>query len=90
MSATQLPPWFADACSEVRAAFSANRLAHGLLIHEDPGAGGLELARWITQLVNCRDPRARSLWRVPGLPLDRSRSAPRRRTAVAGGDSSRS
>jgi DNA polymerase-3 subunit delta' len=42
----------------VRAAFAADRLAHGLLIHEDPGAGGLQLARWITQLVNCRAPAA--------------------------------
>ena len=34
-----------------------DRLAHGLLIHEDPGAGGLELARWIAQLRQL--PRAR-------------------------------
>ena len=27
-------------CGEVVAAFAAGRLAHGLLIHEDPGAGG--------------------------------------------------
>jgi DNA polymerase-3 subunit delta' len=50
------PPWFEDARSEVKAALAGNRLAHGLLIHEDPGAGGLELARWITQTVNCREP----------------------------------
>ena len=42
--------------ARLRAAFAAGRLAHGLLIHEDPGAGGLDFARWIAQLVNCRDP----------------------------------
>jgi DNA polymerase-3 subunit delta' len=51
-----LPSWFESACAEVNAAIAADRLAHGLLIHEDPGAGGLELARWITQRVNCSDP----------------------------------
>ena len=47
------PAWFAAAQMEVEAALQADRLSHGLLIHEDPGAGGLELARWITQRVNC-------------------------------------
>jgi DNA polymerase III subunit delta' len=47
------PPWFAAAQKEIEAALLADRLSHGLLIHEDPGAGGLELARWITQRVNC-------------------------------------
>jgi len=50
------PPWFDGARGEVKAALAGNRLAHGLLIHEDPGAGGLELARWIAQTVNCREP----------------------------------
>jgi len=40
---------------DVRAAFASGRLAHGLLIHEDRGAGGLHFARWVAQLVNCRD-----------------------------------
>jgi DNA polymerase-3 subunit delta' len=53
---TLLPPWFAVPCSEVNAAIAADRLAHGLLIHEDPGAGGMELAHWIAQRVNCREP----------------------------------
>jgi DNA polymerase III subunit delta' len=52
-----LPAWFQPPCDEVTAAFAAGRLPHALLIHEDPGAGGLELARWISQLVNCREPR---------------------------------
>jgi DNA polymerase III subunit delta' len=52
---TSLPAWFSAATAEVNAAFAAGRLAHGLLIHEDPGAGGLELARWIAQRVNCSE-----------------------------------
>jgi DNA polymerase-3 subunit delta' len=55
MSANPLPAWFETAQREVRAAFSGGRLAHGILIHEDAGAGGLEFARWIAQLVNCRE-----------------------------------
>ena len=51
-----LPAWFDDARAEVKAAIAGARLAHGILIHEDPGAGGLELARWIAQSVNCREP----------------------------------
>jgi len=48
------PSWLEAPRREIAAAFAAGRLAHGLLIHEDPGAGGLEFARWIAQLVNCR------------------------------------
>jgi DNA polymerase-3 subunit delta' len=51
------PPWFSAAIEEVNAAYSAQRLAHGILIHEDPGAGGFELARWIAQRVNCVSPK---------------------------------
>jgi DNA polymerase-3 subunit delta' len=53
--ATSIPSWFSAATAEVDSAFAAQRLAHGILIHEDPGAGGLELARWIAQRVNCSD-----------------------------------
>ena len=56
MTTLLLPSWFESARNEVDAAITAERLAHGLLIHEDPGAGGLELARWIAQRVNCREP----------------------------------
>ena len=56
MTSPLLPPWFESARSEVNAALAAGRLAHGLLLHEDPGAGGLELARWIAQRVNCSVP----------------------------------
>jgi len=54
MNPQTLPDWFHPACQEVETAFAAGRLAHGILIHEDPGAGGLQLARWIAQRVNCR------------------------------------
>lgn len=50
-----LPPWFDAACQEVDAAIAAGRLAHGILIHEDPGSGGLLLATWIAQRVNCNE-----------------------------------
>ena len=49
------PDWFAEPQREIDAALAAGRLAHGVLIHEDAGAGGLQLARWIAQRVNCRD-----------------------------------
>jgi len=49
------PAWFEAPQREVRAALAGGRLAHGILIHEDAGAGGLELARWIAQLLNCRE-----------------------------------
>lgn len=55
MSSKTLPDWFRPACQEVEAALAAGRLAHGILIHEDRGAGGLALARWIAQRVNCRN-----------------------------------
>jgi DNA polymerase-3 subunit delta' len=50
------PSWFAPAQAEVHAAFAAQRLAHGILIHEDPGAGGRELAHWIAQRASCTSP----------------------------------
>ena len=56
MTALPLPSWFEAPRHEVNAAIAAERLAHGLLIHEDPGSGGLMLARWIARRVNCREP----------------------------------
>lgn len=53
MTARALPVWFDRPVAEVNAALGAQRLAHGILVHEDPGAGGLELGRWIAQRVNC-------------------------------------
>jgi len=59
VTASASAPWFEAPRNEVRAALAADRLAHGLLVHEDPGAGGLEFARWVAQLLNCRE-RARA------------------------------
>jgi DNA polymerase-3 subunit delta' len=53
---TPLPLWFDAPRGEVNAAIAAGRLAHGLLIHEDPGAGGLLFARWVAKRMNCRNP----------------------------------
>jgi DNA polymerase III subunit delta' len=53
LTTTATPAWFDAARKEIDAALLAGRLTHGILIHEDPGAGGLELARWIAQRVNC-------------------------------------
>ena len=53
--AINIPRWFSPAIDEVNAAFAARRVAHGILIHEDPGAGGFELARWIAQRFNCSE-----------------------------------
>jgi len=55
MSAEPTPAWFTKPQADMRAAVASGRLAHGVLIHEDPGAGGLLLARWVAQLVNCRE-----------------------------------
>jgi DNA polymerase-3 subunit delta' len=51
--ALNIPGWFSAAIGEVNSAVGSQRLAHGILIHEDPGSGGMELARWIAQRVNC-------------------------------------
>jgi DNA polymerase-3 subunit delta' len=49
------PEWFGPAQAEVNAALAAGRLAHGILVHEDPGAGGAKFARWVAQRVNCKE-----------------------------------
>ncbi len=46
-------PWLADVVSSLRAARTADRLPHGLLIHEAPGAGGDWLANWIARMLLC-------------------------------------
>ena len=56
MSGLPAPAWFEAAQREIRAALAGDRLAHGILIHEDAGAGGLAFARWIAQLLSCREP----------------------------------
>lgn len=49
----QTPSWLADALRDIRAADAANRVPHGLLIHEAPGAGGDWLADWTAQFMLC-------------------------------------
>jgi DNA polymerase III subunit delta' len=49
------PPWLDTETITLQAAFSADRMPHGLLIHEAPGAGGDWLATWVAQLVLCAD-----------------------------------
>jgi len=53
LSGQQIAPWLDAAAQPIRAAFRADRMPHGLLIHEAPGAGGDWLATWIAQLVLC-------------------------------------
>jgi DNA polymerase III subunit delta' len=48
------PSWLATEMAGLAAAHAAGRLAHALLLHEAPGAGGDWLARWIAQLVLCQ------------------------------------
>jgi DNA polymerase-3 subunit delta' len=50
------PGWLAPEMARLRAAFTAGRLPHALLIHEAPGAGGDWLAAWAARLVLCSSP----------------------------------
>jgi len=50
------PKWLAPQIASLRAALSAGRLPHGLLIHDSPGAGGDWLATWAAALVLCAKP----------------------------------
>jgi DNA polymerase-3 subunit delta' len=47
------PPWSARERAALSGAYAAGRLAHALLIHEAPGAGGDWLAEWAARLVLC-------------------------------------
>jgi DNA polymerase III subunit delta' len=49
------PPWLNTEIASLRAAYTADRMPHGLLIHEAPGAGGDWLATWVAQLVLCTE-----------------------------------
>jgi DNA polymerase III subunit delta' len=48
-------PWLEPQKALLRGAYAAGRLAHALLIHEAPGAGGDVLAVWAAELVLCTD-----------------------------------
>jgi DNA polymerase-3 subunit delta' len=50
------PPWLAPCTASLRAALSAGRLPHALLIHDSPGAGGDWLANWAAALALCLKP----------------------------------
>jgi DNA polymerase III subunit delta' len=50
------PSWLNKEMTTLRAAYEADRMPHGLLIHEAPGAGGDWLATWVAQLVLCTEP----------------------------------
>lgn len=50
------PSWMGGELTALAAAYRADRLSHGLMIHEAPGAGGDWLALWVAQLVLCRHP----------------------------------
>jgi DNA polymerase-3 subunit delta' len=50
------PPWLEPAVAALTAAQAGDRMPHGLLIHESPGAGGDWLADWVARLLLCRRP----------------------------------
>jgi DNA polymerase-3 subunit delta' len=49
------PSWLDGEIASLRAAWAVDRIPHGLLIHEAPGAGGDWLATWVAQLVLCTE-----------------------------------
>jgi DNA polymerase-3 subunit delta' len=49
------PSWLGAEMATLAAAYKADRLSHGLLIHEAPGAGGDWLAKWAASLVLCQN-----------------------------------
>lgn len=46
-------PWFAGPMARVREAHAAGHLAQSLLVHADPGAGGVAFAHRVAQLLLC-------------------------------------
>jgi DNA polymerase-3 subunit delta' len=50
------PSWLSPAITALRAAYTAGRLPHALLIHDSPGAGGDWLANWAASLAFCTNP----------------------------------
>jgi DNA polymerase III subunit delta' len=47
------PGWLGPEMARLRAAYTAGRLPHALLVHEAPGAGGEWLAGWAARMVLC-------------------------------------
>jgi DNA polymerase-3 subunit delta' len=65
-------PWLSKEMAQLRAAYEADRMPHGLLIHEAPGAGGDWLAHWIAQLILKTDRNEHPDW-ISVRPIDDSR-----------------
>ena len=65
-------PWLSKEMASLRAAYEADRMPHGLLIHEAPGAGGDWLAHWIAQLILKTDRNEHPDW-INVRPIDDSR-----------------
>jgi DNA polymerase III subunit delta' len=63
---TAMPAWIGPEMATLAAAYKADRLAHALLIHEAPGAGGDWLAQWVAQLVLCQKPSQAPCGTCPG------------------------
>jgi DNA polymerase-3 subunit delta' len=75
LSADSLP-WLAEPQQSLRAALSARRLPHSLLLTSVPGLGAVELANWITALVLCEASAARPCGACASCQLLRADSHP--------------
>ena len=58
-------PWLIPQIELLRRAKRANRVATGLMIHDERGAGGEALARFAAQLALCREADACLLYTSP-------------------------
>jgi DNA polymerase-3 subunit delta' len=50
------PGWLGPQIGKLQGAYASGRLAHALLIHEAPGAGGEWLAGWVARMALCSNP----------------------------------
>ena len=75
LSADSLP-WLAGARQRMRAALTAGRLPHSLLILSVPGLGAERLANWIAALALCESVGARPCNQCPSCRLLQSDSHP--------------
>jgi DNA polymerase-3 subunit delta' len=75
LSADSLP-WLSEAQQSVRAAVSARRLPHSLLLTSVPGLGAVQLANWITALTLCESSAARPCGACASCQLLRADSHP--------------
>jgi DNA polymerase III subunit delta' len=75
LSADSLP-WLLEPQQRVRAALSARRLPHSLLLSSVPGLGAVELANWIAALTLCEASAARPCGACASCQLLRADSHP--------------